>query len=431
MESVSFITLGCKVNTYESNALAKEAKERGYEVVEPFEKADIYIINTCSVTHIADTKSKKMIRRAKSVNGNSIVCVMGCFPQANKDDAIQVEEADIIIGNGNKSKVFEYIDEFKKNKERITKILPIRRIDQYDLQEASEFDHARAFVKIEDGCSNFCSYCIIPFARGKVRSKNKDLVIEEIKNIVSLGYHEVVLSGIQLGQYESDPNYHLTELCKDLIQIDGLDRIRISSIEINDVTDGLIELMKESKVMANHMHLPLQSGSDKILKLMNRHYDSNKFYEKVKKLRAVRPDISITCDVIVGFPEETDDDFNQTVEFIKKVNFSQLHVFPFSRRKGTRAYDMQDTKEEIKKERVNKLLSLSKQLEFDYYNKFIGKEVEMIVETKAENNYMQGHTTNYLKVYLKEDFSKLKKNVLVHIDSYEIDHLVGHIVENN
>lgn len=323
MKTVAFFTLGCKVNIYESNALMNDFKNAGYEIIANDKPADAYIINTCSVTNMADSKSKKTIRHAKKLNPDAIICVMGCFAQTNPE-AKEMNEIDILIGNGNKSKALELVDEALNSNEhkKSVNLLNIRDVRDYENLEAVEFDHTRAFVKIEDGCSNFCSYCIIPYARGPVRCKNKDLVIKELQNIAALGYKEVVLAGIHTGHYTCGKDYHLSHLLHDIIKnVPELKRIRLSSIEINEIDDDIINLMAESKIIANHIHLPLQSGSDKILKLMNRRYDSKFFEDKVNKIRSVRPDISLTTDVIVGFPYEDDADFLDCVNFIKKLIF--------------------------------------------------------------------------------------------------------------
>lgn len=308
MAKIAFITLGCKVNTYESNALMQKFIALGHQIVSENEVADAYIINTCAVTNMADRKSRKMIRHAKKLNPNACVCAMGCFVQTNKD-ALNLEEADILLGNGNKGLAVEKVLNFIKTKEKFIEILDIRKQKEYENLKSIEFDQTRAFIKIEDGCSNFCSYCIIPYARGVVRSKPIDDCIDEIKEIAQNGYQELVFSGIDTGKYYSN-GYRLKDLIKRIKnEIPEIKRIRLSSIEINSIDDDIIELFKEDDIIADQIHLPIQSGSDKILKLMNRHYDKKTFIERVNKLRTVRPDISITTDVIVGFPEESDEDF--------------------------------------------------------------------------------------------------------------------------
>lgn len=432
MPKIGFITLGCKVNIYESNALADEFKKLGYEVVDG-EQADAYIINTCSVTNQADAKSRKMIRHARSLNPDAIVCAMGCYTQSHAEEARKLLEADILIGTGNKKASVELIDKMvkAKSRERVDLILKERSQKDYENLEVTEFDHARAFLKIEDGCSNFCSYCIIPYARGPVRSKRHGLVLKEEAEVIKLGYTEIVLSGIHIGAYSDGPEYHLKDLIKDMIEVPGLSRIRISSIEINEVNDDIISIMANSDKIADHIHLPLQAGSDKILKLMNRHYDTKKFMDRVNKIREARPNISLTTDVIVGFPGETDRDFEDCYNFIKEVGFSELHVFPYSKREGTPAASMKEQVDgNIKKARVKRLLDLSKELWIDYTSKFIGSIQEVIVETKYGDDYVIGHSSNYLKVLLPCDLSLLRHRVKVKITSQEGEYVHAELLED-
>ena len=405
MAKIAFITLGCKVNTYESNALMNKFIELGHEIVDPTDIADAYIINTCAVTNMADRKSRKMIRHAKKLNPNAVVCAMGCFVQTSKD-AINISEADILLGNGNKGVAVEKVLEFlsKHKKDRYVEILDIRKETKYENLNATEFDQTRAFVKIEDGCSNFCSYCIIPYARGPVRSKPILDVINEIKAISENGYDEIVFTGIDTGKYYSNGN-RLSDLIKRIkTEIPKIKRIRLSSVEINSIDDGILELMGEDNIIADQIHLPIQSGADKILKLMNRHYTVSEFEQKINKIRSVRPDISITTDVIVGFPLETEEDFLETVETIRRIGFSELHVFPYSKRAGTVAASMPQVSDDIKKERVEKLISLSKELEYEYAIKFKGKVLSVIFENHPDKMFIKGHASNYL--FIEADYDK-------------------------
>ncbi len=431
MPKIGFITLGCKVNIYESNALADEFKKLGYDIVDGQTKADAYIINTCSVTNQADAKSRKMIRHCKSLNQNAVVCAMGCFVQSHHTQAKEMPEADIIIGTGNKKASVLLIDSMVKSQviEKTDLVLASRSQKEYENLEVTEFDHARAFLKIEDGCSNFCSYCIIPYARGPVRSKRHGLILKEEKNVIDLGYKEIVLSGIHIGAYSDGPEYHLKDLINDMVQVEGLERIRISSIEVNEVNDEIIKTMSKTDKIANHIHIPLQAGSDKILKLMNRHYDTARFKERIDAIRRVRPDMSFTTDVIVGFPGETEEDFMDCYNFIKEIGFSELHVFPFSPREGTPAATMPNQVDgNIKKDRVKRLIDLSHNLWLDYTSKFIGTRQTVIVETKFENDYVIGHSSNYLKVLLPCDLSLLRHRVIVEIDKQEGEYVHAHLV---
>lgn len=428
MARIAFITLGCKVNTYESNALMDKFIELGHEIVEPTEIADAYIINTCAVTNMADRKSRQMIRRCKHLNPNSCVCAMGCFTQTNKD-AVKIEEADIILGNSNKHLAVPKVLEFLKNRERFIQILDIRKESSYEMLRATEFDQTRAFVKIEDGCSNFCSYCIIPYARGVVRSKNIDDVIDEIKEIANNGYQEIVFSGIDTGKYYSAGNRLSDLIVRIKKEIPLIKRIRLSSVEINSIDDKIIEEMRKDDIIADQIHLPIQSGSDKILKLMNRKYDVKSFKEHVNKIREVRPDISITTDVIVGFPGEDEADFNETIKTIKEIGFSELHVFPYSKREGTPAAKMPQVSDDIKKKRVDTLLKLSKELEYSYASKFEGKVLSVIFENHPGNTFIKGHSSNYLFVEATYDESMIYKMANVRILKVGTNAIYGEIIK--
>jgi len=406
---VGICTLGCKVNIYESEYVENLLKENGYEIVDFDEVADIYIINTCTVTNTSDKKSEKMINRARNNNNNAVIVVMGCHSQIKHDEI----NADIIIGNKDKSKIVSLIEEYLENKKQIKKIYDLENVDFEDMYLDKFNNHTRAFVKIQDGCDAYCSYCIIPYARGKIRSKNKDLVIKEITSLVNNGYKEVILTGIHTGKYGKDINYSFERLLNDIVKIPGLYRLRISSIEINELTDSVIDLIKNNKIIARHLHIPLQSGSDKILKLMNRQYDLDFFRKRINKIRESISDISITTDLIVGFPCEFEEDFNDTYEFLKEIKFTKIHTFPYSRRSGTPADKMYNQiDEKIKKERVRKVLNLSNELEQEFYNNNLNTIKEVIIETN-KNDKSYGFTSNYIKVivdgiYKSNDICNIK-----------------------
>ena len=298
--------------------------------------ADIVIINSCCVTNSADNKTMKLIRHVRN-NYDVILCVVGCFVQSKMDD-LSIIPGDILIGNKNKSMINFYINRFLVDRKRIVDVSDISKTD-FETMRLNNYDHTRAFIKIQDGCNNFCSFCIIPFTRGNVRSKRKDDVISEVKSLVSNGHKEIVLTGIHTGNY-NDGDYDFACLLKDLVCINGLERLRISSIEITEINDRVMNIIRDNNVLVDHMHIPLQSGSDSILRSMNRKYDMDYFFSKIDMLRSIRPNISITTDVIVGFPGETDELFLETVHNIKKIGFSKLHVFPYSRRSGTVADTM-------------------------------------------------------------------------------------------
>ena len=430
MKKIGFITLGCKVNIYESNALKNELESKGYIVGEISSDCDAFVINTCSVTNQADAKSRKMIRKCQNLNPNAIICVMGCYSQTN-DEAKKLEGIDILIGNGNKKKAIRLLEEKLENNDNVKQvdILDILNYHVYEQLDITTFDHTRAFVKIEDGCENFCTYCIIPYARGPIRCKEALDVINELNRITCKGYKEVVLAGIHTGKYKSG-NINLSGLVRRIInEVNGLERLRLSSIEINEIDDEFIELMNESKIIADHLHLPLQSGSDLVLEKMERKYDTKFFIDKVDKIRKVRPNISITTDVIVGFPYETDDEFLKCKELIKLVNFSKLHVFPYSVRKGTKASQMPQVNDTIKKNRALELIDLSNELEIDYAKKFIGQELELIVEQQINDKEMVGHTSNFLSVILPLDEELISKNIVVRIEKVEKNKIFGVIIK--
>ena len=396
-------TLGCKANTYESNVIRDIFLNEGYE--ESNSNVDIAVINTCTVTNTSDSKSLKVIKHTIKNNPNAIVIVCGCFSQINPDRLKDMEGVSIVLGNYNKSKIMDYINQYKKNKKQIIDVRELND-EKFECMKLNNFNKTRAFVKIEDGCENFCSYCIIPYSRGKVRSKLMEEVLDEINTLVNNGHREIVLTGIHTGHYGADiKEYDFSDLLNEICKIKGLERLRISSIEITELDDKFLETLKNNKIIVDHMHIPLQSGCDKTLKEMNRKYDVAYFKDKIKKIRSIRPNISITTDVIVGFPNETEDDFNTTVNTIKEIKFTKLHVFPFSVRKGTVAETMENQiNEKTKKERVHILMDISKELELDYMNKFVGCEVEFIPEV-LKDGYIIGHTGNYLQIK-----SKIKSN---------------------
>lgn len=429
MKKIGFQTLGCKVNIYESNALKNELINRGYSIVEPSADCDAFIVNTCSVTNMADAKSRKIVNRMKKLNPNAVLCVMGCYSQTNPE-AKEIDGVDILVGNGNKKDVIKMLEDKLNNKDEEKKIEILDILNTYDYEklEVTTYDHTRAFVKIQDGCENFCTYCIIPYARGPIRCKPSDDVIKELLRITNEGYLEVVLAGIHTGKYK-DGNINLTGLIKRILnEVPKLERLRLSSIEINEIDDEFIELMKNNQILADHLHLPLQSGSDLVLKKMERKYDTNFFKDKIEKIRAVRPDISITTDVIVGFPYESDLEYQKSVDFIKEINFSKIHVFPYSKRRGTKAVDMPQVQDSIKKTRAIDLINVSNILELDYANKFIGKTLDVLIEKKIDDEYMVGHTTNYLQVIVNLDEKYLKKNVKVLIEKVSSEKVYGKVI---
>lgn len=419
------ITLGCKVNTYESNSISDTLLANGYEKALDDKQADIVIINTCTVTNTANNKSLKMIRHAIRNNRDAIIIVTGCSAQVYHKQIMEIDGVSIIIGTVGKSQILKYIEEYKKNKEQIIDVKNNTNI-LFEEMKLNNFDKTRAFVKIQDGCNNFCSYCIIPFTRGSVRSRNKDEIINEIKTLINYGHHEIVLTGIHTGNYgEEFDNYDFASLLSDLVKIQGLDRLRISSIEVTELNDCVLSILEKEKVLVSHLHIPLQAGTDKILKAMNRKYDTKYFKEKIDKIRTIRPDISISTDVIVGFPGETEEDFIESMDFINSMKFSKIHVFPYSKREGTKAatFDNQ-IDEKVKKDRARLLIKLSKKLEIEYMDKFMGKEVSFIPEV-FDNGFVYGHTGNYLYVKANGTSDDLKKNKIVEIIDIDYPYVIG------
>ena len=428
--NAAFYTLGCKVNTYETEVNIEMFKEAGYEIVPFNEKADVYVINTCSVTNQSDVKSRKIIREATKKNKDAIVVVMGCYSQIKYLEASKIPGVSIVIGTNNKSNILELIDEYKRTGKQIVRIFDLKDVKFENMNLNKYENHTRAFVKVQDGCNNFCTYCIIPYSRGNVRSKEKNLVIKEISTLAHNGYKEVVLTGIHTGHYGLDlKEYDFSDLLREIEKIDGLERIRISSIEIMELNDKFIETLKNSKKIVNHIHIPLQSGSNEILKKMNRRYNMDEFITKINEIRSIRPNIAITTDVIVGFPGETEELFNETVESIKKIKFAEMHVFPYSRREGTLAASMPNQVDgNIKKERVRKLISLSEELKNEFYKSLIGTEEELLVE-KYIDGYLVGHLSNYGLCKVKSDNELLNEILKVKLSSYENDCFVGTIVK--
>lgn len=396
----NIITFGCKVNQYESNMMKESMLSSNFFYTEDLNDANIIIVNTCSVTNVADKKCLKMIRRLKREYSNAILVVVGCSSQ-NKQGVYENLDIDILIGNRDKSIIDKLIKEYIETEKKYVKFYNDRNLDFEDMY-ISDYNHTRAFIKIEDGCDNFCSYCIIPYVRGSVRSKDFDKVIKEAKELAKHGHKEIVLTGIHTGHYLNN-GYDLTDLINELSKIDDIKRIRISSIEVTELNDKFLDMLKNNDKVCDHLHIPLQAGSDEILKRMNRKYDLAYYEEKIKKIRSIRPDISISTDIIVGFPYETEELFLNTLEFSKKIKFSKIHVFPYSVRVGTAAANMEEQVDEVvKKMRVKRLMAVSHMLEVDYFNKFKDKELDILIET-CDNNVSEGHTSNYLLVSVPEN----------------------------
>ena len=421
----NIITLGCKVNTYESEFIKSSFLEEDYIYTDIPENADVIIINTCSVTNQADNKSAKLIRHARKVNPDAILVVCGCSSEYKRENYLDLD-IDILLGTKDKSKIVEYVKDFMKTHERITKFYNERDIDFEDMKISNFHDRTRAFIKIQDGCNNFCSYCVIPYLRKGIRSKNFETVVNEIREVVDHGFKEIVLTGIHTGSYNDD-GHDLTDLIHEISKIPGLKRIRISSIEATELNDKFLEEFKTNPKICDHLHIPIQSGSDEILKRMNRKYDKAFFINKINEIRNIRPLVNITTDCIVGFPGETEELFNETLETIKLVNFSKVHVFPYSKRNGTVAASLDNQVDETeKKKRALTLIKLSDELNLKYNELFVGKEEEVLIETNHDGAI--GHTSNYLKVIINEE---LKHNEFyqVKITGASSEAVTGEIVK--
>ncbi|MEG1222111.1 MAG: tRNA (N(6)-L-threonylcarbamoyladenosine(37)-C(2))-methylthiotransferase MtaB [Bacilli bacterium] len=395
--------LGCKVNAYEIDSIRVLLTKKGLIEAKKDENPDVIVINTCSVTSVADKKSRQMIHKYRIEQPKAILCVIGCFTQGISSNIDFPFEADIILGNKNKSALYDKIEEFLKNKERIVDIDHDNRSFTYDNMPSIQFsEKTRAYVKIQDGCDNFCSYCLIPFVRGKSRSREPQYIIEEIKDLIKNGYKEIVFTGIDVASYGKDLKEQISfsDLLEKILEIDENNTIiRISSIEESMIDDKFINLIEKDQRIARHMHLSLQSGSNYILKKMNRKYTTEEYLEKLRRLQIAVPDINITTDVIVGFPGETEENFVETLNFVKTCGFSHIHVFPYSVRKGTAAAvfpNQIDTN--IKKDRVKRLITLGDELKETYINKFIGQEMEVLIECCISDNIYTGHTSNFLEV---------------------------------
>lgn len=412
---VSFITLGCKVNQYETNAMAQKFKEKGYKVIEGEAKADIYVINTCTVTNMSDRKSRQMLRRMKDINKNAIIVACGCYVQVSKEEVEQMEEIDFVLGNNEKKNIVEYVEKYieeNKKEENMEDVMQQREF--VDFGDVTYTEKTRAVIKVQDGCDRFCSYCIIPYARGRVRSRKPQSVISEIEKIAKQGIQEVVVTGIHVASYGKDFNndYKLIDLLEEINKIEGIKRIRLGSIEPLLITEEFVERLKKLEKICHHFHLSLQSGCDETLKRMNRRYTIEEFKEIVNRLRKNYEDVILTTDIIVGFPGETEEEFNKTYEFLKDIKFYKMHVFKYSPRKGTKAAKMPKQIDGKQKEmRSKKLIELSDFNEKTYNEAYINKEVEVLFEEEKEGMY-KGHTENYILVYYKSEENlenKMKK----------------------
>ncbi|RAU07712.1 tRNA (N(6)-L-threonylcarbamoyladenosine(37)-C(2))-methylthiotransferase MtaB [Bacillus pumilus] len=407
MGTVAFHTLGCKVNHYETEAIWQLFKEAGYERKEYESKADVYVINTCTVTNTGDKKSRQVIRRAIRHNPDGVICVTGCYAQTSPAEIMAIPGVDIVVGTQDRHKLLGYIEEYRRERQPINGVGNIMKARVFEELDVPAFtDRTRASLKIQEGCNNFCTFCIIPWARGLLRSRDPEEVINQAQQLVDAGYKEIVLTGIHTGGYGEDlKDYNFAKLLKELNKrVSGLKRIRISSIEASQITDEVIEVLDQSDKIVRHLHIPLQSGSNTVLKRMRRKYTMEFFAERLTKLKKALPGLAVTSDVIVGFPGETEEEFLETYNFVKDHQFSELHVFPYSKRTGTPAARMEDQVDEnVKNERVHRLIALSDQLAKEYASAYEGDVLEIIPEEsfkeqEGKHNLYVGYTDNYMKV---------------------------------
>ena len=438
---VRFVTLGCKVNQYETNAMAQKFLEKGYQIIEEITpenediKPDICIINTCTVTNMSDRKSRQMLRRMKEKNPSTIVVAVGCYAQVAKKELSKIPEIDLVLGNNEKVEIVKYVEEYINNH--------INNVELDDVMYSKEFsdfgnvtytEKTRAVIKIQDGCDRFCSYCIIPYARGRVRSRKPENIISEITQIASKGIKEVVITGIHIASYGKDflmskdsklTNYRLIDLLEEINEIQGIQRIRLGSIEPLLITVEFVERLKKLEKICHHFHLSLQSGCDETLKRMNRRYTTEQFKEIVRLLRNAYSDVNLTTDIIVGFPGETDEEFNKTYQFLKEIKFYKMHVFKYSPRKGTKAAVMPNQiNGDIKEERSKKLIELSDRNEIEYNKSYNGKNVEVLFEEEKDGMY-KGHTQNYIMVYCQSKEKLDNKIIDVVCEKAEKEHIIA------
>lgn len=421
------LTLGCKVNAYESEFIKEKFEEFGYKSTSLDDKPDVIVVNTCSVTNQSDAKSRHMIRLSRKKSPQAIIVACGCSAQNHKEELLTIG-ADIVLGTKDKSKIVEYVANYRKVPEKVGKFYDMKEVEFERMFLKSEKDKTRAFVKIQDGCNNFCSYCIIPYLRGNIRSKDIDLAVQEIDDLVAMGHKEIVLTGIHTGSYGAKEDYDLVDLIRRISANPNLKRIRISSIEVTELSEKFMEELRNNPLICDHLHIPLQSGSDVVLEKMNRKYDTAFYAAKIREIRDIRPDISITTDLIVGFPYENDEEFRMTLSFLEKIRFTKIHTFPFSLRSGTKAEEMKEhfVDEKVKKERVHEVLKLSQEMEKEYYSKFLNKKLSIIVET-AKDDKIVGHASNYIPVEIEE---KIAPGDIVDVIVDKVDNfgVKGHVV---
>lgn len=432
---VAFATLGCRVNTYETEAMKEKFLKDGYEIV-PFEEfADVYVINTCTVTNMGDRKSRQMMSRARRENPDGIIAAVGCYSQIAPQEVAAIEGVDVVLGTRNKGDIVYWVNRAREEKRTIVEVNDVLKNKEFEDLKIDEFqDKTRAFLKIQDGCNRFCSYCLIPFARGAVCSKKPEKVIEEVKELAAHGFKEVILSGIDIASYgnELKEEWDLVKLLEAIDDVEGMERVRIGSIDPTFFTDGVIERMSKLKKLCPHFHLSLQSGSNATLKRMNRRYSTEAFKAIVDEIREKIQDASITTDIIVGFPGETQEEFNETHEYLRGLKLSKMHVFKFSPRKGTRAATMPEQVDgNIKEERSGKVIELAASLEREFMQGYLGKARTVLFEKKVADHedLYEGYTENYMRVVAHSSENVEGKILNVHLKNIEGDFIIGEVAK--
>ncbi|WP_018756753.1 tRNA (N(6)-L-threonylcarbamoyladenosine(37)-C(2))-methylthiotransferase MtaB [Paenibacillus terrigena] len=433
MPSVAFYTLGCKVNFYDTEAIWQLFKNEGYEQVDfETQTADVYLINTCTVTNTGDKKSRQIIRRAVRRNPDAIIAVTGCYAQTSPAEILDIPGVDLVIGTQDRDKIMPYIEQLQQERQPINAVRNIMKTREFEELDVPDFaERTRAFLKIQEGCNNFCTFCIIPWSRGLSRSRAPESVVEQAKQLVAAGYKEIVLTGIHTGGYGDDlENYRLANLLWDLDKVEGLERIRISSIEASQITDEVLEVLKKSSKMCRHLHIPLQAGENDVLKRMRRKYTVEEFATKIERIQEAMPDVAITTDVIVGFPGETDEQFRKGYEFMEKIKFSEMHVFPYSKRTGTPAARMEDqVDDEVKHARVHELIDLSEKMQLAYAEQFVGQVLDIIPERDYKGapgtGKVMGYSDNYLQVIFEGDESLIGKLCRVKVTEAGVNECMG------
>lgn len=435
MKKIAFFTLGCKVNQYETEAISEMFRNDGYEVVDFEQFADVYVINTCTVTNLSDRKSRQMIRRAKKTNENSIVAVVGCYAQTSPEEVMSIPGVNLVMGTNEKGKILENIKKLEEGKNNINLVKDIMKTREFEELGVEVYkERTRAFIKIQEGCSQFCSYCIIPYARGPIRSRPVEYILNEVRKLALNGYKEIVLTGIHIASYGKDlKTTSLLDIIRKVHEIDGVERIRLGSIEPTTITDEFVNEITRLHKVCPHFHISLQSGCDRTLKRMNRRYTTDEYRSSIELIRANIKDVSITTDVMVGFPGETDEEFLETVKFLEEISFAAMHVFKYSRRKGTPAAEFKDqVSPEKKEERSNTLIQMSSRKNGEFNRSFEGRIMEVLLEqeVKGQNGMVEGLTPNYIRVLCEGQPDLCGKILKVKMNKAVEDYIIGNIQDD-